>query len=345
MGARRWILSGLVFVTITLLIPAGEYRDVEEVLAKGDVELQWNPFLKIGVFRIGYSVVSFKVDDPWILVNYRQRMKIDPIIEREGTLLWTKRTEEVIYQALLGARKSGPRVAAIFIDPGHGGKDPGTIGRHQIGKETLELKEKDVVLKVSLLLADLLKRRYPEKQVILSRSDDRYLSLEERTEMANSINVDPEDAIIYVSIHVNASLNPKAKGFEVWYLPPQYRRKLIDKDRAGTENSEIVPILNMMLEEEYTIESILLAKHILDSMEESVGSVSENRGLKEETWFVVRKAKMPSVLVEIGFITNEEEAKLLNQSEHLQKIAQAIYNGIDRFIGTIDQSIRRVNSP
>jgi len=345
MGARRWILSGIILCAITFPVFTGEYRDIREFLAKAELELQWNPFLKIGVFRIGYSVVSFRVDDPWVLVNYRQKMKIDPIIEKEGTLQWTKKTEEAIYGALVGFHKTGPRVAAIFIDPGHGGKDPGTVGRHQIGKETLELKEKDIVLKTSLLLADLLKKRYPEKKVILSRSDDRYLTLEERTEMANSISVDPEDAIIYVSIHVNASLNPKARGFEVWYLPPQYRRKLIDSDRVGTENREIVPILNMMLEEEYTIESILLAKHILDSMDESVGSLSENRGLKEEIWFVVRKAKMPSVLVEIGFITHEEEAKLLNQSEYLQKIAQAIYNGIVRFIGTIDQPTRRAKSP
>jgi len=341
MGARRVILTGFLFFALAVLLSAGEYQDVRDFLSKGDVELQWNPFLKIGVFRWGYSVVSFRVDEPWVLLNYRQRMRIDPIVEEGGTLKWTSQTLETIHRALLGPRRSGPRVAAIFIDPGHGGKDPGTIGRHQIGKETLELKEKDIVLKTSLILADLLKKRFPEKQVILSRSDDRYLTLEERTEMANSISVDPEDAVIYVSIHVNASLNPKAKGFEVWYLPPQYRRKLIDGDRLNAENREILPILNMMLEEEYTIESILLAKHILDCMEESIGSVSENRGLKEETWFVVRKAKMPSVLVEIGFITHEEEAKLLSQPEYLQKIAQAIYNGIVRFIGTIDGATRR----
>lgn len=341
MGARRWILKGFLFFTMAVLISAGEYQDVREFLSKGELELQWNPFLKIGVFRLGYSVVSFRVDEPWVLLNYRQRMRIDPIVEEEGTLKLTSQTVETIHRALLGPKRSGPRVAAIFIDPGHGGKDPGTIGRHQVGKETIELNEKDIVLRTSLALADLLKRRFPEKQVILSRSDDRYLTLEERTEMANSISVDPEDAVIYVSLHVNASLNPKAKGFEVWYLPPQYRRKLIDGDRVGAQNQEILPILNMMLEEEYTIESILLAKHILDSMQTSVGSVSENRGLKEETWFVVRKAKMPSVLVEIGFITNEEEAKLLSQPEYLQKIAQAIYNGIVQFIGTIDGSTRR----
>jgi N-acetylmuramoyl-L-alanine amidase len=73
--------------------------------------------------------------------------------------------------------------------------------------------------------------------------------------------------------------------------------------------------------------------------------LTENRGLKEESWFVVRKAKMPSVLVEIGFITNEEEAILLNQQEYLKKIAQAIYNGIVRFIGTIDNPILRTKAP
>ncbi|GAB4222022.1 MAG: N-acetylmuramoyl-L-alanine amidase [Spirochaetales bacterium] len=345
MGTQRGILTAVIFLFLVFHIPAGEgeYRDVEDFLSKGELELQWNPYLKIGVFRMGYSVVSFRVDDPWVVVNYAKKVRIDPIVEKDGSLQLTRKAEDVILTSLVGTREGGPRVAAIFIDPGHGGKDPGTIGRHTIGGETLELKEKDIVLKTSLLLADLLKKKFPDKQVILSRSDDRYLSLEERTEMANSIAVNPEDAVIYVSIHVNASLNPYARGFEVWYLPPQYRRNLIDGDRVETENQEIVPILNSMLEEEYTIESILLAKHILDSLQESVGSVSENRGLKEETWFVVRKAKMPSVLVEVGFITNEEEAKLLNQTPYLQKIAQAIYNGIVRFIGTIDRPIQRSN--
>ncbi len=273
-----------------------------------------------------------------MLVNYREKVKIDPIIEKDGTLLLTPKAIQVIRTALFGSRILGPRVAAIFIDPGHGGKDPGTIGRHQAGKEGIEIKEKDLVLKTSLFLAELLKQKYPDKQIILSRSDDRYLTLEERTEMANNISVGPEEAIIYVSVHVNASLNPKAKGFEVWYLPPQYRRDLIDKNRVDTPYKEILPILNSMLEEEFTIESILLAKHILDSMEEMVGKETENRGLKEEIWFVVRKAKMPSVLVEIGFITHPEEAVLLSQDTYLKKIAQAIYNGIVRFIGKIDQS-------
>jgi N-acetylmuramoyl-L-alanine amidase len=93
-----------------------------------------------------------------------------------------------------------------------------------------------------------------------------------------------------------------------------------------------------MLEEEYTIESILLAKYILQGLDDAVGDISENRGLKDESWFVVRKAKMPSVLVEIGFVTHADEAKRLSDSQYLKKIARAIYNGMVSFIEYFDST-------
>jgi N-acetylmuramoyl-L-alanine amidase len=151
-------------------------------------------------------------------------------------------------------------------------------------------------------------------------------------EMANSMKLAPHEAIIYISVHANASLNSKAKGFEVWYLPSDYRRTLIDQESIGTESEDVIPILNTMLEEEYTTESILLAQRILKGMDEKLGEYTENRGLKEEIWFVVRKAKMPSVLIELGFVTNREEALLLSRKEYLRKLSHAIYNGTSGFI-------------
>ena len=101
----------------------------------------------------------------------------------------------------------------------------------------------------------------------------------------------------------------------------------MDEGRA-----EILPILNTMLEEEYTVESILLARNILEGIDGMVGDRTENRGLKEETWFVVRKAKMPSILIELGFVTNKEEAELLADKNYLMKMSEGIYNGVVDFI-------------
>jgi N-acetylmuramoyl-L-alanine amidase len=156
--------------------------------------------------------------------------------------------------------------------------------------------------------------------------------------MANAIELGKEDAIIYVSIHANASLNNKATGFEVWYLPPDYRRTLIDQDSIDVPSEEVLPILNTMLEEEYTTESILLAQRVIDSLDREVGDKSPNRGLKEEIWFVVRKAKMPSILIELGFVTNRDEALLLADPAYLQKLSKAIYNGVSGFIEDFERT-------
>ena len=98
------------------------------------------------------------------------------------------------------------------------------------------------------------------------------------------------------------------------------------------DSEEIIPILNSMMEEEFTTESILIAKSILDGLEAEIGDLSPNRGLKAESWFVVRNARMPSVLIELGFVTNEKEARLLDDAAALQKYATGIYNGIVNFV-------------
>ena len=92
------------------------------------------------------------------------------------------------------------------------------------------------------------------------------------------------------------------------------------------------------MEEEFTTESILIAKYIQDGMKAQVGSLSVDRGIKEEEWFVVRNANMPSVLVELGFVTNEEEAKLLFDKNYLRKLSLGIYNELTAFVTHFERS-------
>ena len=92
------------------------------------------------------------------------------------------------------------------------------------------------------------------------------------------------------------------------------------------------------MEEEFTMESMLIAKFILDELTSSIGKQAQSRGLKEEMWFVVRNARMPSVLIELGFVSNEKEAKLLNDKQYLQKASDAIYNGLVTFIDHFENS-------
>ena len=167
---------------------------------------------------------------------------------------------------------------------------------------------------------------------MVTRKDDTFPTLDERVGMANDIKLGVNEAIIYISIHANASFNKNASGFEVWYLNPDYRRTVVDATKAAGVDKDVLPILNTMLEEEYTTESLFLARSILDGMTTTVGESSQSRGVRAEEWFVVRNARMPSVLVEVGFITNEAEARLLAEDTYLRKLGDGIYNGIVSFV-------------
>lgn len=229
-------------------------------------------------------------------------------------------------------RRSRASVAAILIDPGHGGRDPGAIGEHGSGANRLRIAEKDVTLAIGKDLYERLRRLWPEKQIMITREGDTYPSLDERVEMANKLELSVNQAVIYVSIHANASFNTRASGFEVWYLNPDYRRSVVDAKKTEGVDQSVIPILNAMLEEEYTTESIFLARAILDGMAATVGERSPNRGIRAEEWFVVRNARMPSVLVEVGFVTNEQEARALADPAYLKKLGDGIYNGIISFV-------------
>jgi N-acetylmuramoyl-L-alanine amidase len=154
--------------------------------------------------------------------------------------------------------------------------------------------------------------------------------------MANSVKLGEHEAIIYISIHANSAFNPTSSGFEVWYLTPDYRRTVIDK--TDKDSAEILPILNSMMEEEFTTESVLIAKTLMDNLAGQIGKQSQNRGIKEESWFVVRNARMPSVLVELGFVSNPDEVRLLANDDYLQKCATGIYNGLSTFISHFENS-------
>lgn len=297
----------------------------------------WDPLSGIAVLEKSGHLVNFRAGDGLVLLDYREAVILDPPVVANGALMVSASFRESLNSFF--SRVPPPvsyRVGAILIDPGHGGKDPGAVGKTVVKGKKVTVHEKDVVLTVAKDLYARLRKQWPDKQILLTRSDDRYISLEDRVEIANSVKLNEHEAILYVSIHANAAFNSRSSGFEVWYLSPDYRRTVIDK--SGVESAEILPILNSMMEEEFTTESILIAKSISDSLEDQIGTDSPNRGLKEEAWFVVRNAKMPSVLVELGFVTNKKEAALLADPWYLKKCASGIYNGLVSFVTHFEQS-------
>ena len=342
--------QGSLLITLLLLLSAsllsaqeigGERRRLLEFAREESLELQWDPLRRSATLWRGNQAVVLQVGEERLLFNYRSMERFSEPVAREenGQVYLIPAAARRIVERLPREAPEGERrvIAGFFIDPGHGGRDPGTIGRHLIDGESLVLQEKDIVLEASLRLAQRLRSRYPDKEVLLSRDEDIYLTLEERTARANALEVEPDETVIFLSVHANASLNSRADGFEVWYLPPEYRRRdLVNPERVGVDDPEVLTILNTIREEEVTLESILLGRNILAGLEAQVGDLSPNRGLKEESWYVVRNARMPSVLIELGFVTNQDEFLRLRQEPYLNKLVDGIYTGITNFVRSFE---------
>lgn len=335
----RFLSATLLAIALTATPGAQERTDSWESIQELGVTFQWDPYRRQGVLVRGTHSLSFSTESPVVMEDYRRIHRISAATNVGDDLVFSD-------EFLALARRVFPpqtparRVTAIYIDPGHGGRDPGAIGRHQVNGETQTLQEKDVVLSIGTMLTQILRQRYPEKRIIMSRSEDVYLTLEERTQRANAIETSANEAVVFVSIHANASLNRDASGFEVWYLPTEVRRdNLVSATELGIDDPDLLSILNTLREEEITLESVLLARNVLAGLDARVGSVSPNRGLREESWYVVRNAKMPSILIEVGFVTNPEEFARLQDEAYLLELTQGIYTGVENFVRSFEELV------
>lgn len=234
-------------------------------------------------------------------------------------------------------------ITAIIIDAGHGGKDPGSIGINKI-------KEKDIVLSFSLELKEELKKILPNVDIVLTRDKDAYPTLQERYKIANTaakIETDKPENALFISVHANASLSPSAKGFEAYFITAQesseYARAVsmlensalvkfdkIDASKYEENSSQLTH--NYMLVEQYQKESRLLAQSIVDEVYKVNGISKRNKPVQNALFYVLKGSIMPSTLIEIGFITNEEDAKFMNTKETRIKMVKATALGIKKFI-------------
>lgn len=332
---NRCFLIFFAFFCVPLF--AGQHL-LNEKAAESGMTLYWDTLSATGIIEKNGHQISFQAENPLCMLDSSALIITDAPVLKDGKLYVTDGfifSAEEYFKSAGGA--DGFKIGAILIDPGHGGKDPGASGTFKVNGKTIKVQEKDVVLSIGKMLYSRLKAAYPEKQIIMTRYGDTFPQLSERTDIANNVKLGANEAILYVSIHANASLNKASSGYEVWYLSPGYRRTVLDKSATGGDNS-LFPILNSMMEEEYTTESILIAKFIMDGLGAQIGNLSKARGIKAEEWFVVRNANMPSVLIEVGFVTNEKEALNLNTESYLQKIALGIYNGISAFVTHFERS-------
>ncbi len=326
-----------LFLFSSLSYSEGQTVNLLQAADKQGMTVYWDTLSSTGLIEKNSHQISFRINDPFMLQDYTKLVVTDAPVLKDGVLFVSQgfvSEANKLFEKEEG--ESSYKIGAILIDPGHGGKDPGAMDSQVINGKTVTVREKDINLSVGQMLYARLKSAYPDKNIQITRDKDVFLTLAQRTEIANSIKLKDHEAILYVSVHVNSSLDKKASGYEVWYLSPSYRRTVLDKSVSDDKN--LFPILNSMMEEEYTTESILIAKFIMDGMQAQIGNKSTPRGIKAEEWFVVRNSNMPAVLVELGFLSNQKEAALLVDNSYLQKLSLGIYNGLAAFVTHFERS-------
>ncbi len=219
------------------------------------------------------------------------------------------------------SRQLGLGVSRIVIDPGHGGHDPGALGTG--------ISEAEIVLDVSLRLEKLLKDAGVE--VVLTRRTDEYVPLEERPAIARR-----EQADLFLSIHANASRSRSVRGTETYYLnfsTDPAAEEVAARENAATNRTinNLPDILKAITLNNKLDESRTFAGLIQKAMAAQLGSANSgmrNLGVKQAPFVVLIGAEMPSVLVEIAFITNPQEGRLLKSGAYRQKIAQALFDAV-----------------
>ncbi|MCS5636277.1 MAG: N-acetylmuramoyl-L-alanine amidase [Myxococcota bacterium] len=217
------------------------------------------------------------------------------------------------------------RLRTVVIDPGHGGKDPGAVGLRGI-------QEKDVNLKLAHMLARRLRAR--SFKVVLTRSNDRFIDLEERTALAESAGGD-----VFVSIHSNASSNRGLRGIEIYYLDEENERHNVEV--AARENGvrpdqvdTLQETLARLRVAEASRYSRALADHVhrdvTRGLSQTYGKIPD-LGVKRGPFYVLFMSSMPAILVEAGFLTNPKDARLLSNDRYLDAMAAQIAAGLGHY--------------
>jgi len=228
------------------------------------------------------------------------------------------------------AQQLGLGVKRIVIDPGHGGKDKGASGKNG-------LYEKNINLKIAKKLSQRIKQDL-DMEVLLTRDSDHFIPLEERTAIANTKHAD-----LFVSIHVNASPNPQAEGFETYFLnlatdEESIRVAAFENATSTKRISDMQKILKDLMLNTKIDESSRLAGHVQQNVVQVLNekySPVKNLGVKQAPFYVLIGAQMPAILIETSFISNERERERLSQDDYLDQIVEGLLKGIEGYIKEI----------
>jgi N-acetylmuramoyl-L-alanine amidase len=236
-------------------------------------------------------------------------------------------------QEMVGTAFTGVRT--VVIDPGHGGKDPGALGAH--------VQEKNINLPVALKFGKLIEEWFPEVRVVYTRTEDVFLALYERSNIANSNNAD-----LFISIHSNAVATDKDKtsGNETYIMgvhksednlriamfenssikfEDNYEDKYDGFDPSDPESY----IMFSLIQDEYLERSLKMAELIQEEFQS--GPITRDRGVKQDGFLVLWKTAAPSVLIELGFLSHPEEELALMNEDNQQEMAECIFKAFKRY--------------
>lgn len=225
----------------------------------------------------------------------------------------------------------------VVIDAGHGGKDPGAISANK------KLYEKDVTLKVALMVGESIKKNHPEVKVLYTRKTDVFVGLNDRARMANKANAD-----LFISIHTNAAKSRTAKGVETYTLGIEEERTERNLEIAKRENGVIFLednhektyanfnpnspesyIIFEYMQSEFVKESIHMAQYVQEHLASDANR--HDRGVRQAGFLVLNATSMPSILVELGYISNAEDAKYLGSESGQKRMSRCISEAFDKY--------------
>ena len=229
-------------------------------------------------------------------------------------------------------RALGLKIGRIVIDAGHGGHDTGTIG-------PTGLMEKDLCLDVALRLGKIIQQKLPGADIVLTRSDDTFIPLEDRTRIANEAKAD-----LFISIHANSSPDHGARGIETYYLNMKGSAEAMAV--AARENAvsqqgihDLEEVVKKIARTEKIDESRELAQDVQDSLARRIQKAAKpvkNRGVRKAPFVVLIGADMPSILTEISFLSNPADEQLLKKPEYRQRVAEGLYQGVSDYLQSMN---------
>ena len=321
----------------TVKIGGYTYVPLWSVCRENGIEFYWDSFGRIAILKKNGVEAKLRVGSDKILVKDTVKDIGPPVRFYSGAVViprsFSRKNLPYIFSlphfesrkaSHIAKTPAARRIKTIVIDPGHGGKDPGAVGRYG-------LKEKDVVLDISKRLKKILSGN--GIKVILTRTRDIFIPLWKRADIANRKKAD-----FFISMHANAFRKRRVRGFEAYFLSEatddiaraqeaaENRAIRFEKSSLDRYNPDANTIAcDLVLYEQKKVSS-QLAEYICKSARKKL--YIRNRGVKSARFHVLKNTDMPAVLVEVGFISNKKEEKLLKSPSYRQKVAEAVARGI-----------------